>query len=70
VLDQLLGTGKRSTADRIAVPLTRFMSPPLATVGVTQAAARAAGHRIKLGIYTHPSSTDAFNDVLGAIVRR
>jgi pyruvate/2-oxoglutarate dehydrogenase complex dihydrolipoamide dehydrogenase (E3) component len=46
------------------------MSPPLATVGVTQAAARAAGHRIKLGIYTHPSSTEAFNDVLGAIVRR
>ena len=136
VLDQLLGSGKRSTADRIAVPQTLFMSPPLATVGLTETAARAAGYRVRIGmqnvadivampradiveetrgvmkfvvdaetdeilgaallsvdaqelintvalamrhritatelrdsIYTHPSSTEAFNDVLGTIVR-
>ncbi|TCC57530.1 FAD-binding protein [Kribbella pittospori] len=136
VLDQLLGSGKRSTADRIAVPQTLFMSPPLATVGLTEKAARAAGHQVRIGmqrvadivamprayiveetrgvmkfvidaasdeilgaallsvdaqelintvalamrhritatelresIYTHPSSTEAFNDVLGTIVR-
>ncbi|WP_406047501.1 FAD-dependent oxidoreductase [Kribbella sp. NBC_00889] len=136
VLDQLLGSGQRSTADRIAVPQTLFMSPPLATVGLTEKAARAAGHRVRIGmqrvadivamprayiveetrgvmkfvidaasdeilgaallsvdaqelintvalamrhritatelresIYTHPSSTEAFNDVLGTIVR-
>src|SRR4051812_17759253 len=43
VLDQLLGSGKRSTADRVAVPQTLFMSPPLATVGLTEKAAREAG---------------------------
>ncbi|TCC45111.1 FAD-binding protein [Kribbella capetownensis] len=136
VLDQLLGSGKRSTADRIAVPQTLFMSPPLATVGLTEKAAHAAGHEVRIGmqrvadivamprayiveetrgvmkfvidaasdeilgaallsvdaqelintvalamrhritatelresIYTHPSSTEAFNDVLGTIVR-
>lgn len=136
VLDQLLGSGKRSTADRVAVPQTLFMSPPLATVGLTEHAARAAGYRLRVAvenvadivamprayiveetrgvmkfvidaetdeilgaallsvdaqelintvalamrhritatelrdsIYTHPSSTEAFNEVLGTIVR-
>ncbi len=136
VLDQLIGEGKRTTTDRVAVPQTLFMSPPLATVGLTEKAARAAGHRIKVGyqpvadivamprayiveetrgamkfvidldtdqilgaallsvdaqelinvvalamrqgmtasalqssIFTHPSSTEAFNDVIGAVVR-
>lgn len=136
VLDQLTGEGKRSTADRQSVPRTLFISPPLATVGLTEREARAAGHRIKIGsqnvgeifamprayiveetrgmmkfiidldtdfilgaallsvdsqeiinvvalamrsgttatqlqqsIYTHPSSTEALNDVIGAIVR-
>jgi hypothetical protein len=32
------------------------MTPPLATVGLTE-------------IYAHPSSTEAFNEVLGTIVR-
>jgi pyruvate/2-oxoglutarate dehydrogenase complex dihydrolipoamide dehydrogenase (E3) component len=135
VLDQLLGTGKRSTADRIAVPTTLFMTPPLATVGLTEKAARAAGHSVRVArkpigqiaamprarimgdtrglmkftidadtdhilgaallsidaqelintvalairhgitatelrdsIYTHPSSTEAFNEVLATIV--
>jgi pyruvate/2-oxoglutarate dehydrogenase complex dihydrolipoamide dehydrogenase (E3) component len=48
VLDQLVGTGKRSTADRVAIPHTLFMTPPLATVGLTEKEARAAGHRLKI----------------------
>ncbi|UWE09163.1 dihydrolipoyl dehydrogenase family protein [Actinacidiphila bryophytorum] len=48
VLDQLLGEGQRTTADRGAVPNTVFMTPPLATVGLTEQEARAAGHRIKV----------------------
>jgi pyruvate/2-oxoglutarate dehydrogenase complex dihydrolipoamide dehydrogenase (E3) component len=31
-LDQLIGKGKRSTADRVAIPRTVVMTPPLATV--------------------------------------
>lgn len=48
VLDQLIGEGRRSTADRVAVPRTLFTSPPLATVGMTEAEARRAGRRIKV----------------------
>ncbi len=136
VLDQLVGEGKRSTTDRVAVPATLFMSPPLATIGMTEKQARAAGYEIKVArqnvadiiamprayiveetrglmkfvidadtdqilgaallsvdaqelintvalamrhgitasalrdsIYTHPSSTEAFNDVIGGIVQ-
>jgi pyruvate/2-oxoglutarate dehydrogenase complex dihydrolipoamide dehydrogenase (E3) component len=136
VLDQLIGEGKRSTADRVAIPQTVFITPPLATVGLTEAQARAAGHRVKIAsqpvseiiamprarivedtrgvmkfvidvetdeilgaallsvdaqelintialamrhgiraaelrdaVYTHPTSTEAFNGVLAAIVR-
>ncbi|HEX3590534.1 MAG TPA: FAD-dependent oxidoreductase [Pseudonocardiaceae bacterium] len=136
VLDQLLGEGKRSTTDRVAVPRTLFMTPPLANVGLTEREAREAGYRIKVAtqpvaeivamprayvveetrgvmkfvidldtdeilgaallsvdaqelvntvalamrhgvkasqlrdaIYTHPSSTEAFNDVIGTVVR-
>src|SRR6185312_498434 len=43
VADQLLGEGKRSTADRVAVPTTLFITPPLARVGMTEDQARAAG---------------------------
>ncbi|MEU5567416.1 FAD-dependent oxidoreductase [Micromonospora musae] len=135
VLDQLTGEGLRSTADRI-VPHTLFMTPPLATVGMTEREARKAGHRVKIAreavaeivamprayaveetrgvmkfvidaatdrilgaailsidaqeiintvalamrhgitaaelrdaVYTHPSSTEAFNEVLATIVR-
>ncbi|MFB6704057.1 FAD-dependent oxidoreductase [Streptomyces sp. NPDC056333] len=136
VLDQLIGEGKRSTADRVAIPHTLFMTPPLATVGLTEKEARAAGHRVKIAsqpvaeiiamprayivedprgvmkfvldadtddilgaallsidaqelintvalamrhgvkaadlrdaVYQHPTSTEAFNDVLATIVR-
>ena len=135
VLDELLGDGKRTTSDRVAVPHTLFMTPPLATVGLTETEARAQGRNItvarenvadiiampraytveetrgvmkfiidadtdlilgaallsidaqelintvalamrhnitatelRTSIYTHPSSTEAFNEVLGAVV--
>lgn len=46
VLDQLLGDGTRSTADRVAVPQTLFITPPLATAGLTEKEARAEGRAI------------------------
>jgi pyruvate/2-oxoglutarate dehydrogenase complex dihydrolipoamide dehydrogenase (E3) component len=46
VLDQLLGEGKRTTADRVAVPRTLFITPPLATAGLTEKEARAQGRDI------------------------
>ncbi|GAA5185763.1 FAD-dependent oxidoreductase [Rugosimonospora acidiphila] len=136
VLDQLTGQARRSTTDRLAVPHTLFMTPPLATVGMTEKEARAAGYRVAIAsqpvaeilamprayaveetrgmmkfvidastdeilgaallsvdaqeiintvalairhgitatelrdaVYTHPSSTEALNDVLATIVR-
>ncbi|MGQ4422792.1 FAD-dependent oxidoreductase [Streptomyces violaceoruber] len=136
VLDQLTGQGRRNTDDRADVPHTLFITPPLATVGLTETEARAAGHRVKVAsqpvaeiiamprayvveetrgmmkfvidadtdkilgaallstdaqelintvalamrhgitaselrdsVYTHPSSAEAFNDVLGTGVR-
>jgi pyruvate/2-oxoglutarate dehydrogenase complex dihydrolipoamide dehydrogenase (E3) component len=48
VLDQLLGQGKRTTTDRVAVPRTLFLTPPLATVGLTEREARAQGLNIKV----------------------
>jgi pyruvate/2-oxoglutarate dehydrogenase complex dihydrolipoamide dehydrogenase (E3) component len=135
VIDQLIGEGKRSTADRVAIPHALFMTPPLATVGLTEKEAREAGYRVKVtrepvaeivamprayvveetrglmkfvidaetdeilgaallsvdaqelintvalamrygikaaelrdGVYTHPSSTEAFNEVLATVV--
>jgi len=134
VIDQLTGSGTRSTADRIAVPYTVFMTPPLARVGLTEHQARDSGRAVKVaskpiaqiaamprarivgntrglmkfvvdaatdtvlgaallnvdsqelinvvalamrhgvtatelrdGIYTHPSSTEGFNEVLGTL---
>ncbi len=46
VLDQLTGAGTRSTAQRVAVPYTLFMTPPLARVGLTERDARAAEYRV------------------------
>lgn len=48
VLDQLLGDGSRSTTDRVAVPRTLFITPPLATIGLTETEARAEGRNIKV----------------------
>jgi probable pyridine nucleotide-disulfide oxidoreductase len=136
VVDQLVGEGRRSTADRVAIPRTLFMTPPFASVGLTEKEAREAGYLVKItsqpvaeivamprayaveetrgvmkfvidawtdeilgaallsidaqelintvtlamrhgikaaqlrdAIYTHPSSTEAFNDVLATVVR-
>jgi probable pyridine nucleotide-disulfide oxidoreductase len=136
VVDQLIGEGRRSTADRVAIPRTLFMTPPFASVGLTEKEAREAGYLVKItsqpvaeivamprayaveetrgvmkfvidawtdeilgaallsidaqelintvtlamrhgikaaqlrdAIYTHPSSTEAFNDVLATVVR-
>lgn len=48
VLDQLNGNGSRTTSDRVAVPYTLFMTPPLARVGLTERQAREAGGAIKV----------------------
>ncbi|MDN3353760.1 FAD-dependent oxidoreductase [Actinomadura sp. DC4] len=48
VLDQLIGHGTRSTADRVAVPYTVFTTPPLARVGLTERQARRRGHVVKV----------------------
>ncbi|TYB96968.1 pyridine nucleotide-disulfide oxidoreductase [Micromonospora sp. WP24] len=48
VADQLTGEGKRSTADRVAVPYTLFMTPPLARVGLTETEARATGRPVRV----------------------
>ncbi|OKL49471.1 pyridine nucleotide-disulfide oxidoreductase [Boudabousia liubingyangii] len=50
VKDQLFGEGKRSVKDRVAVPNTIFITPPLASVGLTEDAAREAGKNIKVGV--------------------
>ena len=46
VLDQLTGPGTRSTADRVAVPSTVFLTPPLARVGMTERQAVEAGRSV------------------------
>lgn len=46
VWDQLTGEGRRSTSDRVAVPRTTFITPPLSEVGLTPMEARAAGHDV------------------------
>jgi pyruvate/2-oxoglutarate dehydrogenase complex dihydrolipoamide dehydrogenase (E3) component len=43
VLDQLVGEGSRRTTDRVAVPTTTFLTPPLSRVGLTETQARAKG---------------------------
>ena len=48
MLDHLIGSGTRSTAQRAAVPYTLFMTPPLARVGLTERGARAAGHPVRV----------------------
>ncbi|MEN4475620.1 FAD-dependent oxidoreductase [Mycolicibacterium cosmeticum] len=48
VLDQLVGDGTRSTADRNAVPYNLFITPPLGRVGLTEREAREKGLDIKV----------------------
>jgi pyruvate/2-oxoglutarate dehydrogenase complex dihydrolipoamide dehydrogenase (E3) component len=49
VLDQLTGAGTRATTDRVAVPSTTFLTPPLARIGINETRARAQGLRILIG---------------------
>lgn len=49
VQDQIFGAGKRSTADRVAVPYTMFLTPPLARVGLTEDQARQQGYDVLVG---------------------
>lgn len=48
MVDQLVGEGRRSTADRVAIPRTLFMTPPFASVGLTEKEAREAGYVVKI----------------------
>lgn len=48
VAQQLDGSGNRSTTDRMAVPFSLFLTPPLSRVGLTEKAARAAGLTVKV----------------------
>lgn len=48
VRDQLVGSSDRRSSDRRAVPTTTFITPPLSRVGLTERAARDAGHRVKV----------------------
>ncbi|AQA03395.1 pyridine nucleotide-disulfide oxidoreductase [Mycobacterium sp. MS1601] len=48
VLDQLTGSGARSTTDRRAVPYSLFLTPPLSRVGLTERAAREQGLTVKV----------------------
>ncbi|MFL4476352.1 FAD-dependent oxidoreductase [Paeniglutamicibacter sp. MACA_103] len=50
VADAILGTGQRSTANRVAVPHTIFTTPPLARVGLSEEQARAQGLGIKVAV--------------------
>ena len=43
VLDQLVGEGRRRTTDRVAVPTTTFLTPPLSRVGLSETQAREHG---------------------------
>lgn len=46
VWDQLMGSGSRTRADRVAVPTTTFLTPPLSQVGMGPDEALRAGHEV------------------------
>ncbi len=50
VLDQFLDSGWRSTADRVAVPSTVFLTPPLARVGLNETQARPSGRDVLVAV--------------------
>lgn len=50
VTDQLLGEGKRSLNDRVAVPTTLFTTPPMSRVGINETEARARGLNVKVAV--------------------
>lgn len=52
VLAQLTGDGRRSTADRVAVPTTTFVTPPFARVGASEEELRAKG--VDVAVHAKP----------------
>ncbi|WP_175954095.1 FAD-dependent oxidoreductase [Schaalia sp. Marseille-Q2122] len=46
VRDVLIGEGRRNRQDRVAVPWTAFIDPPLSVVGISEAEALKAGVRV------------------------
>ena len=48
VLEQLRGQDRRSTSGRVAVPRTLFITPPFASVGLTEEQAREAGYPVRI----------------------
>lgn len=50
VLSAVTGDGARRVTDRVGVPATTFITPPLSSVGMTEAQAREAGHSVKTAV--------------------
>ena len=49
VWDALYGEGKRRRSDRVAVPTTTFLTPPLSVVGMSADEARESGRNVLVG---------------------
>lgn len=48
VLEAVAGAGQRRVSDRVAVPSTVFITPPLSSVGLTEREAREAGREVRV----------------------
>lgn len=48
VKDQLVGKGERKLSDRVAVPATTFLTPPLSQVGLTAKEAQEQGYEVRV----------------------
>lgn len=48
IADQIVHTGDRKVSDRKNVPYTVFLTPPLSTVGLTEAQAKEQGYVYKV----------------------
>lgn len=59
VSDQLFGAGERSAADRVAVPYTILVALAMRH--------SSTATELRDAIYTHPSATEALNEVLDAL---
>ena len=50
IVDNLLGKKQRTTEDRINVPYSVFIDPPLSHVGLSEAVAREQGYEVKIAV--------------------
>ena len=50
VLDDILGSGERTTENRGAVPYSVFLDPPFSRVGMTEQEARSAGYAVQTAL--------------------